>query len=77
MTVLQLVKTEPNEDVIEVLERALALAKSGELLSVAYAAELKDGAIQTAVPGTFSNAFTMLGAIERLKLRFYNLHCEE
>ena len=77
MTVLKLVQTEPNEDVISVLEQALELAKSGELLSIAYAAEMRDGAIQTAVPGTFKSAFTMLGAIERMKLRFYNLHCEE
>lgn len=75
--VLKLAEPVVVEDTVAALEKALALAKSGELLYIAYAAELREGAIQTCVPGRFSNAFTMLGAIERLKLRFYNLHVEE
>lgn len=75
--VVQLVPPYINTDVIQILEQALELAKRGEMISIAYAAEMSDGAFQTAAPGTFKSAFAMLGAIERLKLRFYELHIEE
>ena len=80
MNILHLVPPDPcpvDETLIPVLEELLAMAKRGELAAVSYAAILRDGAMQTAMSPPHQHAFAMLGALERLKLRFYALHIEE
>jgi hypothetical protein len=76
-SVLKLADTQPDQELISVLEVLLAKAKTGEVVSVCYAAELKDRAVQTGFTRSPNNAFTMLGAIERLKLRYYSVFVEE
>jgi len=77
VSVLKLAEASPSKDVITVLESLLAKAKEGEVVSVCYAAELKDRSIQTAFTPSPNNAFAVLGAIERLKLRYYSVFLEE
>ena len=78
MSVLKLVgEATPNENLIKMAEELLADAKSGEILTVSYAAVLKDGSIRSAIGSPSDHVFSMFGAIERLKLRFYTLFVEE
>jgi len=78
-TVLQLVQPAGpfDETVIPVLEDLLAQAKSGELAAVSFAAVMSNGDIRTAMSAPGQHVFTMLGCIERLKLRFHALHVME
>lgn len=74
--VLSILPDKPIQDTVQVLEAALEMARKGELIAMCYAAVLKDGSIQTAVAPDCPNVLTMLGAIERLKLRYYELHID-
>jgi len=53
----------PNQDVIEVLERCLALAKDGELRNVVVVGEVAGGMYYEDV--SFENGATLLGHIVR------------
>lgn len=68
----------PVQATVEQIEGLLLQAKAGELLSIAYVGEMREGSIMTGVPGqdTLQSPFAMLGGIERLKLRFYELQIE-
>jgi hypothetical protein len=66
-----------DETMIPALEGLLEAAKRGEVACVAYATVLRDGSIQSAMSPPHQHVFTMLGAIERLKLRFHALHVME
>lgn len=76
MNLVQFVKPAPgpvDSTLVPVLERLLEQVRSGEVAAVAFAAVHADGAVTTAMSPA-RDAFAMLGAIERLKLRFYALH---
>lgn len=66
----------PNSELIESLYELLELAKSGELRSLAIAGTLRSGLVRTGfVPGDVS-VFETLGAIEHVKLRFWQARIE-
>lgn len=84
-TVLSLVTDKPvleepcvNEAAVNIVEGLLADLKAGRAIALAYASTYEDGTIRTAFSqGDGANAFTLLGAIERLKLRFHKIVCED
>lgn len=69
-------RREADPDMVAMLESLLQDAKDGQIVSLAYAAVYADDdTIRTAYAFPEGNAFTLLGAIERAKLRFYKNHC--
>ena len=62
------VKQGPNEKAIELLEAALADARSGKLKGFAIATTLNDGCSSSAF-STGGNSILLLGAIERMRHR--------
>ena len=62
---------------VPALEALLEQVKSGEVVAVSYAAVDREGSIISAMSSPGRHVFTMLGAIERLKLRFHALHVME
>lgn len=69
-------KPAPDQDMIDMLESLLQEAKDGQVACVAYAAVYHDETIRTAHAYPAGNAFTLLGAIERTKQRFYDRWCK-
>jgi hypothetical protein len=68
-------RTEPVQRYVELAEELLAQAKRGEIAAMGYAIVLTaEGGIQTSFANvTGTNSFTLLGAFERLKLRYHNV----
>lgn len=60
--------TEPNADVIQLLETMLADARGGGLRNIAIAGVYADGSVATATVCP-SDAFAMLGALTHLQMR--------
>lgn len=84
-TVLELVKDAPaveakyvNDAAVTIVESLLDDLRAGRAITVAYATTYDDGTIRTGFSqGDYGNAFTLLGAIERLKLRFHRMVCTD
>lgn len=60
----------PNEEIISFLEDFLALAKSGELRSLAIAGVLQGKYVRSGFATGDASVFETLGAIEGLRYRF-------
>ena len=74
---LKEVDPSPNNDLIECIEDILKDAKSGEIISLAYAAELTEGRwqINHSIEHGKSSLINLLGGITLLKTRLCRL-CE-
>lgn len=70
--VLKVIGNAPDPTIIDRVETLLERAKAGDVRALGYAAVLQDGAIQTCIVNEGVSYFTMLGALERLKLRYHN-----
>lgn len=65
-TVLRLIPGSVNRTAVEVLEEALAAARSGDVVSVAIATVTSDASSVT-YQSTAPNAITLLGGVTRLQ----------
>lgn len=68
-------KYHPDPQLLEVTEALLEKVRRGEVRSIAYATVNDDDSVTTAMSPN-GDPFKMLGALERLKLRYYQLHVE-
>lgn len=59
-------KREPNQEVIDELKKALALAESGELRSIVFAAVMRDDSVVTMYQGD-GRRVTLLGALRTVE----------
>lgn len=64
-------------DMVAMLEQLLQDAKAGQIATIGFAALYQDAeeTIRTGYARSSGSVFSMLGAIERLKLRFYKNWC--
>lgn len=69
--------TQPDATIIARVEQLLEQARAGEVRALGYATVLQDGHVQTCIVNDGVNCFTMLGALERLKLRYHNTTIDE
>ena len=59
-------------EIVDAISDLLARARGGELLSFAYAVEVRGGAIASGYSGTRRDHHRLCGAMEQLKLRVLN-----
>jgi hypothetical protein len=59
-------RREPNQEVIDELKKALALAESGELRSIVFAGVMRDDSVVTMYQGD-GRRITMLGALRTVE----------
>jgi hypothetical protein len=72
---IKAVKVAPQEGMIKMLEDLLERAKAGGVREVAFVTLDADNSITTYV-GPSNDCIRMLGALERLKIRFHDLNLE-
>lgn len=72
---IKAVKVVPQQGMIEMLEKLLARAKDGRVREVAFVTLDADNGI-TSYVGESVDCIRMLGALERLKIRFHDLNLE-
>lgn len=63
------VRTPPDPHLVALLKRMLAMAQEGQIVGVAIAAELSDGATATTYEADRSDANRLVGAVARLQHR--------
>lgn len=72
---IKAVKVIPQEGMIKMLEQLLERAKVGGVREVAWVTLDADNSITTYV-GSSNDCIRMLGALERMKLRFHSINLE-
>jgi hypothetical protein len=71
---LSAVPYEPDQHLVEAIEKLLAEVKSGEVLGVAFCAHLKGDGIATQVTrGPYANLWMLLGACRELDKRILEM----
>lgn len=75
--VLKAIEQVPDPTIVQRVEELLEAARRGDVRALGFAAILQNGDAQTCIVNEGLHAFTMLGALERLKLRYHNTVMDE
>jgi hypothetical protein len=74
ITTIGLAIRQPDQAMVEEIERMLELARNGDLVAMAFAGTVRGGRVTHALLGDMDHAYALIGAIESLKMR--SLACQ-
>lgn len=76
LSIVPTVSAGKKEDLLALVDALRARVAAGDVVEIAYCTVDAQGAVTTCV-GPSEDIFRMLGAMERMKLRFHAKHLEE